>query len=53
VDPILIPAGAVIAIALGLGWRLLVVLSNKVDDHAERIAWLEAKMNGKGGHEQR
>jgi hypothetical protein len=53
VDPILIPAGAVIAIALGVGWRWLALMQRKLDEHAERISWLEAKTNGKDSHEQR
>jgi len=52
VEPILIPAGAVIAVIVFVGSRWLLLLQRKSDDHAERIAYLEAKVNGREKHEQ-
>jgi hypothetical protein len=47
-DPLIaVPAGAVIAVGFLVVWRWLSHLQGDVSDHAERIAWLEARVNGK------
>lgn len=47
-DPVLlVPAGAVIVVGALIFWRWLIRLQSASDNHAERITWLEAKVNGK------
>lgn len=47
-DPVVaVPVGAVIVVGALVFWRWLVRLQDTSDDHAERIAYLEAKVNGK------
>jgi len=43
----LVPAGSVFVIALVVVYRWLWSLTNRMNDHGERISWLEAKINGK------
>lgn len=46
-DPVLWIPGAAIVLAAIVVFRWLARLQAKVDNHAERISWLEAKTNGK------
>jgi hypothetical protein len=47
-DPVLVvPASAVVIVGTLIIFRWLIRLQRAMDDHAERITWLEAKTNGK------
>ena len=43
--------GGLFLFAIFLVGRSLLLLSRRTNKLAERIAWLEAKINGMGGHE--
>ncbi len=43
-------AGVIIVLAFAVVYRWLSILQTRVNDHAERIAWLEARSNGHRDH---
>lgn len=49
-DPFIWVPGIVIVLGAAIAFRWLVILQGRVNDHAERISWLEAKVNGKERH---
>jgi hypothetical protein len=45
--PWVVSGASVLVLTLVVIYRWLYLLTKRVNDHAERISWLEAKVNGK------